>query len=81
MCVIQVQKKRLAALVDWFESYLKEEMFCLCGMMSAEMQSVSPAVKKHLKIYFDDVRIWIVNSLKRWEFGIIKVVRLILLAR
>jgi len=61
-------EKRLTALVDRFESYLKEEKFCLCGMLSAEMQSVSPAVKKRLRAYFDDMRAWVAKQLKELGF-------------
>jgi len=61
-------EKRLTALVEQFESYLKEEKFCLCGMLSAEMQSVSPAVKKRLKAYFDDMRSWVAKQLKELGF-------------
>ena len=61
-------EKKLAALVDQFESYLKEEKFCLCGMLSAEMKSVSPAVKKRLMAYFDDLRTWIAMQLKEMGY-------------
>ena len=61
-------EKRLTALVEQFESYLKEEKFCLCGMLSAEMQSLSPAVKKRLKAYFDDMRSWVAKQLKELGF-------------
>lgn len=61
-------EKRLTTLVEVFESYLEQEKFCLCGMMSAEMQSVSPAVKKRLKVYFEDMRAWVAKQFKEMGF-------------
>jgi len=37
-------------------------------MLSAEMQSVSPAVRKRLKAYFEDMRTWVAKQLKEMGF-------------
>ena len=61
-------EKRLSMLVEAFESYVKEDKFCLCGMLAAELQSVSPTVRSKLKVYFDNVRAWVMKQLK--EMGV-----------
>lgn len=50
---------RLKALIEYFQNYVTDEKFCLCGMMAAEMQSVSPRVAKLVQAYFRDFQAWL----------------------
>lgn len=61
-------QQRLAAMVGVFEGYVIANRFCLCGMLSAELQSVSPVVRGKLRTYFDDMRFWVAKQLE--EMGI-----------
>jgi len=61
-------EQRLTTLIDFFQSYIKDDKFCLCGMLTAEMQSVSVAVRSRLKTYFEDVQSWVAAQLQ--EMGI-----------
>jgi len=61
-------KDRLGAMVQMFEGYSDDDKFCLCGMLSAELQSVSPAVRGALNAYFDLARTWVAKQFK--EMGI-----------
>lgn len=57
-------EKRLQALISFFQAYIREDKFCLCGMMSAELQSVGPKVRKRLIAYFADFRAWVERQFK-----------------
>ncbi len=50
---------RLQAAIDYFKGYLAKEEFCMCGMMAAELQSVSPRVASLVKAYFRDFEAWL----------------------
>jgi len=50
---------RLHALIEYFQRYIEDKKFCLCGMMAAELQSVSPHVANLVRKYFDDFRTWL----------------------
>lgn len=50
---------RLRALMNYFQNYIAHDRFCLCGMMAAELQSVSPRVRKLVQAYFEDFRAWL----------------------
>lgn len=50
---------RLNALIAYFQNYITEQKFCLCGMMAAELQSVSPRVAKLVQSYFKDFQAWL----------------------
>lgn len=65
---LPIPEQRLSAMVEFFQGYVKEDKFCLCGMLSAELSSVSPAVKHSLKTYFRDLRTWIATQFK--EMGV-----------
>ncbi len=54
--------QRLQALADHFQTYIQGEKFCMCGMMAAELQSVSPAVRSRLIAYFKDLRAWLTKQ-------------------
>jgi len=53
---------RLSALVDHFRGYVQNEKICMCGMIAAEFQSVSPEVRKALSFYFGDMRKWLADQ-------------------
>ncbi len=55
---------RLAAVKDYFKNYISQDKFCLCGMMSAEFQSISPKVRKKVDVYFTDLQIWLAKQFK-----------------
>ena len=57
-------EKRIKSLISHFQAYIKEEKYCLCGMMAAELQSVGPSVKKRLVAYFDDLQAWLAKQFK-----------------
>ncbi len=65
---ISSPEKRLAAMVDAFEGYAKDDKYCLCGMLSAELHSVSPAVRRRLQTYFADLRSWVAKQLREMGF-------------
>lgn len=52
-------KARLDAMVAYFASYPKDEKFCMCGMMAAELASFSPNVRQSLGLYFKEFRNWL----------------------
>lgn len=54
-----VAVERLEAVIAYFQNYVAEEKFCLCGMMAAEMQSVSPRVAQSVRSYFADFQKWL----------------------
>jgi TetR/AcrR family transcriptional repressor of nem operon len=61
-------KERLRMLVEHFKNYIKEDKICMCGMMAAEFDSVSPDAKKHLALYFRDVQTWIAKQLTELNY-------------
>lgn len=61
---LSTPEQRLSAMIEFFQGYVKEDKFCLCGMLSAELSSVSPAVRRSLKVYFQTLRTWIATQFK-----------------
>ena len=57
-------EKRIKSLISYFQGYIEEEKYCLCGMMAAELQSVGPTVKKRLVAYFTDLQAWLEKQFK-----------------
>ncbi len=57
-------EKRIKSLISYFQGYIKEEKYCLCGMMAAELQTVGPKVKKRLVAYFADLQAWLEKQFK-----------------
>lgn len=62
---IDTPKKRLEAVIEYFQSYAQEEKFCLCGMMAVNLHSVSPRVSKRLDHYFADFQAWLAQQFKQ----------------
>ncbi len=50
---------RLRAVIGYFQDYLKQQKYCMCGMIAAELQSVSPRVKALVQVYFRDYLAWL----------------------
>lgn len=59
---LDTPQQRLQAVVDYFQTYIQDEKFCMCGMMAAELQSVSPAVRNRLIAYFKDLQTWLAKQ-------------------
>lgn len=57
-------QKRLEAVITYFQGYVVEEKFCLCGMMAAELQSVSPRVARLVEAYFNAFHAWLTQQFK-----------------
>lgn len=52
-------RKKLEAFVKLFEEMIKEEKFCLCGMMAAEVATLNEDNRKLLSEYFRNVEDWL----------------------
>jgi len=61
--LIESPKKRLEEAIKYFQQYVVENKFCLCGMLVAELNSVSDAVSDCLIKYFEDFQNWIAKQL------------------
>lgn len=61
---IKSPKKRLESVIEYFQEYVVNRRFCMCGMMAAELNSVSPRVSKLLDIYFIDFQAWLTRQFK-----------------
>ena len=61
---IKSSAKRLEAVVEYFQRYVVDQKFCMCGMMAAELQSVSPRVSTLLDAYFNDFQDWLARQFK-----------------
>lgn len=64
---IDCPKARLEAVITYFQNYVIEKKFCLCGMLVAELNSVSDAVSNRLDRYFSDFQTWL--ALQFQEMG------------
>ncbi|MEM9596296.1 MAG: TetR/AcrR family transcriptional regulator [Acidobacteriota bacterium] len=51
---VDTPQERLRSLIEFFQGYVRENKFCMCGMMSAELRSVSDQVRNELVVYFTD---------------------------
>lgn len=64
---LDTPQQRLRELVEFFQTYVQEQKFCMCGMMAAELSSVSPEVRKQLVMYFRDFQTWITKQFTTME--------------
>lgn len=53
---------RLKSVIQYFETDLRDEKICLCGMMAAEFQSISPDVRRELVLYFRSFQDWLAKQ-------------------
>ena len=60
-------QQRLREVVKLFQGYVSEDKFCLCGMMAAELQSMSDEVKTRLKSYFKQLQDWLEKQFKEMK--------------
>lgn len=59
---IATPQERLQALVTYFNGYIADERICMCGMMAAEFESISPEVRRELIHYFRDFQNWLAKQ-------------------
>jgi len=52
-------QERLSALIAHYRGYIQQDKICMCGMMAAEFETISPDVRKALTLYFGDLRKWL----------------------
>ena len=62
--------QRLLSFVDLFEQSLAEDKFCLCGMLAAEVDSLSKDNRAELDHYFLDVQQWLVDIIDSSAGGV-----------
>lgn len=60
---LETPKERLEALADHFNGYALNQKVCMCGMMAAEFEAVSPEVRQALALYFRDLQGWLTKQL------------------
>lgn len=60
-------EQRIAALIEHFEGYVREQKICMCGMMAAELETVSLDVRKALIVYFHSLRSWLTDQFKQMD--------------
>ena len=64
---IDSPEKRLREVVKLIQAYVKDNKFCLCGMMAAELQSVSEDVKARLQTFFKQFQAWLEKQFKEMK--------------
>ena len=64
---IDSPQQRLREVVKLIQGYVKDGKFCLCGMMAAELQSVSEDVKARLKSFFKQFQDWLEKQFKEMK--------------
>ena len=57
-------RARLLELLAVFQDYSRRGEFCLCGMMSSELHSVSSEVQGRLRHYFEVLQGWVESQLE-----------------
>jgi len=63
---------KLDAFVKLFQDVVVEDKFCLCGMMAAEIDSLSDENRQQLARYFRSTEDWLVQTLKGARIDSIK---------
>ncbi len=56
---VEDPRERLLHVIRLFQGYAESGEFCLCGMMSSELHSVSPEARASLQGYFETLRAWV----------------------
>lgn len=57
---------QLDALVDVFDSVIKEQNLCLCGMMAAELTALDEGTQQKLRKFFALIEDWVVRAFERY---------------
>ena len=55
-------QENLEDVIKHFQNYVENNKFCLCGMLVAELHSVSDRVAQCLDVYFNDFETWIARQ-------------------
>ena len=55
---------RLRAYVALYESVIRGQRMCLCGMLAAEVSTLPPAMQRRLNAFFDDNESWLARVLE-----------------
>jgi TetR/AcrR family transcriptional repressor of nem operon len=58
-------EERVAALAEHFKGYVTNGKICMCGMMAAELSSVSENVRDSLTLYFNELRAWLASQFRQ----------------
>ena len=61
-------EKRLEEVIKFFQQYVAENKFCLCGMLVAELHSVSKPVSKSLDAYFNSFQTWLARQFDAMDY-------------
>lgn len=57
-------KKKISAFISLFEAVSKKEQFCLCGMLSAEVEHLSADNQLLLAKVFNDIERWLTSTVE-----------------
>lgn len=55
----ETTEARLRAVIAYFQDYIANGKYCLCGMIAVEFQSVSTHVATLVQAYFRDFQAWL----------------------
>lgn len=59
---LDTPEERLSSMIEHFKEYTAADKMCMCGMMAAEFDSVSPEAQRHLALYFRDLQAWLTKQ-------------------
>lgn len=59
--------KKLRAFISIFEDVANNDKFCLCGMMAAEVEQLTPENKMLLNDYFNNIELWLCKLFDQYE--------------
>lgn len=65
---LESPQERLLSVIQYFESDLRDDKICLCGMMAAEFQSISPGVRRELALFFRDFQDWLSKQFSEMSY-------------
>lgn len=60
-------RKKLKAFISIFEDVAKNDKFCLCGMMAAEVEQLDPENQILLNDYFNNIELWLCKLFDQYE--------------
>jgi TetR/AcrR family transcriptional regulator, transcriptional repressor for nem operon len=56
--------QRLEAYVELYEGVVRNNRLCLCGVLAAEYDTLSTAMRKSVRSFFDDNETWLERTIK-----------------
>lgn len=74
-------RTKLEAFIKMFESVMREQKFCLCGMMAAEVESLNESSTEALLDYFQNVEDWLVSTIGEGQDELAQEIKPRVLAR